>query len=600
MKLHALYCAAIAAAAFGAASARADTPLYSFETLYSNPGTPVPDPQGTLPDGFHPNGGGSTAQSTIGATDGIHSLRWAQLLADSFTGAQTALGVPFPVINNTNTTAISVDLTVNSGDEFVGGFANLGMTEFGTNPFIGEGQAQTVAAAEQPIKLPAGTYHLLLPLIARANPLTFDANVQFAAMFGPDSNTQLTPASFQFYINKGPTGGANPLPNAPLTVYLDNVQAVSGQTSTWNFDADGDWSAADNWLGFPNAVPNGIDAIAMFALGPPLSGNRIVTVDSPKTVGTLYFNSGNAYTLAGANAITLDVSAGQANVNAVTGSHTVSAPLVLNDNTTVTVSNPASILTFSGPITATGRTITKAGGGRLDVSNVNAAALAINAGTVKVLAGGTVASTSKVNTLTIAGGATPTAKLDVSNNAFVVDYTGASPLATIKSQIIAAYNGGGANAWTGNGITTSNGNASNFAVGYGEASALSSVPAIFGTTDATSVLFRETRYGDATLDGTVNLADFNKLASSFGQTGKNWTDGDFNYDGTVNLGDFNLLASNFGLSAAGPEVTPQDWSNLASAVPEPSTLLLSGVPALAGMCMRRHARRAAAQLARNS
>jgi hypothetical protein len=85
----------------------------------------------------------------------------------------------------------------------------------------------------------------------------------------------------------------------------------------------------------------------------------------------------------------------------------------------------------------------------------------------------------------------------------------------------------------------------------------------------------------------VNLADFNKLASNFGQTARFWTEGDFNYDGIVNLADFNLLASNFGLSAAGSEVTPQNWANLAAAVPEPTSLILSGVPALAGMWRRR-------------
>jgi hypothetical protein len=175
---------------------------------------------------------------------------------------------------------------------------------------------------------------------------------------------------------------------------------------------------------------------------------------------------------------------------------------------------------------------------------------------MKVLANGTAAGTGRANRLLIAGDTTPTAKLDITNNAFVVDYAPAatSPLATIQAQIKAGYNGG---AWTGQGITTSNGDANHFAIGYGEASALSSVPAIFGTVDATAVLFRETRYGDATLDGTVNL------------------------------GDFNLLAGNFGLSAAGSEVTPQDWANLAAAVPEPSCLILSGVPALAGMRMRR-------------
>jgi hypothetical protein len=98
-----------------------------------------------------------------------------------------------------------------------------------------------------------------------------------------------------------------------------------------------------------------------------------------------------------------------------------------------------------------------------------------------------------------------------------------SPFPSIRAMIIAGYNGGGASAWTGNGITTSNGDANHFAIGYAEASALGMIPTIFGTVDATAVLFRETRYGDADLSGNVNLADFNKLASNFGQTGKFWT-----------------------------------------------------------------------------
>jgi hypothetical protein len=80
--------------------------------------------------------------------------------------------------------------------------------------------------------------------------------------------------------------------------------------------------------------------------------------------------------------------------------------------------------------------------------------------------------------------------------------------------------------------------------------------------------------GDANLDGTVNLLDFNALAAHFGQSGVNWLAGDFSGDGTVNLLDFNILAGNFGLSASsldGP--TPQDWSNLAAAVPEPASAL---------------------------
>jgi hypothetical protein len=55
----------------------------------------------------------------------------------------------------------------------------------------------------------------------------------------------------------------------------------------------------------------------------------------------------------------------------------------------------------------------------------------------------------------------------------------------------------------------------------------------------------------------------------------------------VNLTDFNLLAGNFGLSASTVGPTAQDWALLAAVVPEPSAVVLVGVPASAGMIRRR-------------
>jgi hypothetical protein len=72
---------------------------------------------------------------------------------------------------------------------------------------------------------------------------------------------------------------------------------------------------------------------------------------------------------------------------------------------------------------------------------------------------------------------------------------------------------------------------------------------------ATDILIRHTLYGDANLDGTVNLADFNRLAANFGGAGTSWSQGNFNYDNATNLADFNLLAGNFGNSAA-PDALP--------------------------------------------
>ncbi|WP_428389434.1 hypothetical protein [Mucisphaera sp.] len=59
-------------------------------------------------------------------------------------------------------------------------------------------------------------------------------------------------------------------------------------------------------------------------------------------------------------------------------------------------------------------------------------------------------------------------------------------------------------------------------------------------------------YGDANLDGAVDLIDLSTLATNFGEFGK-WSSGDFNGDYTVDLIDLSILATNFGSTSAVPE-----------------------------------------------
>ena len=169
-----------------------------------------------------------------------------------------------------------------------------------------------------------------------------------------------------------------------------------------------------------------------------------------------------------------------------------------------------------------------------------------NGGRARIAPGGS--NVLRLGALATAG----TGALDITNNAAIIDYAGpASPLLDVRAQVTSGYAGG---AWTGGGITSSTAAAiPNRAVGYGEAAALfTAFPATFAgqSVDNTSILLRYTRYGDANLDGAVNLLDFNRLAGNFGVTGTPlWTQGNFNFDDAVNLLDFNRLAANFGQSA---------------------------------------------------
>ena len=220
-----------------AASARADNLLYSFETLW-NSGTPAgpngippavppaPDPNGTRPDDFHNNGGGTITQDTIGATDQTHSMLFSQGIGDTFTGAETENIVPH--LNDPNS-IITMDVTVPSSGNFTGNFARMGISEFGTqqgDPTVY--QVQSLPANEANIALTPGTHRIGIPLIAIYNPLTFDLNAPFSDIFDPNASPHLTPGDWELYINKSS--------DSPLNIYIDNVRSALLIPGDDNFD----------------------------------------------------------------------------------------------------------------------------------------------------------------------------------------------------------------------------------------------------------------------------------------------------------------------------------------------------------------------------
>ena len=84
-----------------------------------------------------------------------------------------------------------------------------------------------------------------------------------------------------------------------------------------------------------------------------------------------------------------------------------------------------------------------------------------------------------------------------------------------------------------------------------------------------------TEYGDADLDGDVDIHDFNRLALAYGTDG-GWAGGDFTGNNLVNDSDLNTLKQYFGFKAPAASLT----------IPEPSTAA-AGLIGLLAMLKRR-------------
>lgn len=150
------------------------------------------------------------------------------------------------------------------------------------------------------------------------------------------------------------------------------VTVAGAAPSEWNVDANGTWTNAGNWL---NGVPNAIGATAKF--GPIITALRTVTVDSPKTVGTVQFNNANDYTVAGASILSLNATTGNAGIEILAGSHAITAPLSLDDSLDLTLASAANTLTLTGNITGAGG-INNATSGAVTFSGTNTFAGAVS------------------------------------------------------------------------------------------------------------------------------------------------------------------------------------------------------------------------------
>jgi hypothetical protein len=190
--------------------------------------------------------------------------------------------------------------------------------------------------------------------------------------------------------------------------------------------------------------------------------------------------------------------------------------------------------------------------------------------------------------LSLPGGASPTAGLDLKDGRLVVNYEGDNPMPMLRDQIIAAFNSFG---WDGNGIGSkkmtddpfgsySIGYADNsqLLLPYGPATEFTPANPFGDTTDVTpnAILVRYTLIGDVDLNGIVDDTDISLLTNSYLFTGQDWFLGDvYLYDGVVDDSDVGTQANNYLMTVGrlGGELAEVAGSGQTSAVASAPTVV---------------------------
>lgn len=150
-------------------------------------------------------------------------------------------------------------------------------------------------------------------------------------------------------------------------VFAPVTPLFAASPSTWNVDADGNWSVAGSWD--VGGVPDGADWVVNLTYD--IGAARTATVDGGAvtyTIGTLNIGDAEgdfAYLLddaGGGESLTFNVTAGSGAINQIAGSagDTIGVPIILQDALVVT-NNSTNGLTITGTVTNAANLLTLTG-----------------------------------------------------------------------------------------------------------------------------------------------------------------------------------------------------------------------------------------------
>jgi hypothetical protein len=506
----------------------------------------------SLPNGFYLTNPGTTGGS-LGNGIGVTGTNGATDVLDVGDG----IAVSAATISNVT---YSGSLTDTSYKFTPGGVSNFGSQVFRSNSFTESTAGMVLTQGSDTIGFGTATGTLASNLLCDNN-------------FGPP-----TGSSSLFPRRTGPytlvvTQGTSVIKG--IQVAYDVTYDMVLVDAEWTLDSDGgNWTNGANWAG--GIAPNGVNTTARFLAAGSTSGARTVNLDANQTVGEMYLAGTNGYTISSSNSsgLTLSKSTASAVIDVASANHTISVPVTLGSN--LTVSSAAGTTLTMSSVTGSTKDLTKSGPGTVVASSLNVANLTVGGGSVQL--SGTAPSTVKSVTATAGN-------LDVNTAKVVVDYTGSGSAAgSVRTALIAGFNGGDWNGATGIKSTAAFGDANDLhAIGYADNADLgvANWPDAGGqAVPASSVLVKYTYYGDADLNGKVDADDYFRIDSNYNKSGdavKKWVNGDFNYDDQINGDDFMLIDQAY----AGQGLALSVAISGVNAVPEPASIGMLGLGALA-------------------
>ncbi|WP_428938786.1 beta strand repeat-containing protein [Fontivita pretiosa] len=409
--------------------------------------------------------------------------------------------------------------TFTGTNTFTGGIWNTGIVFVGSDRALGTGTVVCSSMSDSGF-FPAAT----LTAVGGARTLTNPFVIGALVFSGSFSTTLAGPVK----LNGGPTAvrvsGAEATISGPIS---DGMLLHSGGHLTLS-GYNSQYATSINQNGT-------LTVASSFGLGG--AGGTMPLLTSVGTLGALELTGGIAIP-----AHRLEIaSSGSIGLRSIAGNNIWSGDVVRTLNP-LRIGVDADSLRIGGELDLNNGPLIKLGAGTLEVGHLRTVGtISIDTGTIRIRPNGTDAGVSKVAALSIAGGANPIARLDVTNNDLIVDYTGDSPLATIRAQIASAHAGG---AWNGEGITSSLADATTHALGLATSADLfGDFPATFSgqSVDSTAALVKFTYYGDADLSGAIDATDYSLIDNGYVNNLPGWINGDFDYSGAIDATDYALI-----------------------------------------------------------